>query len=127
MLGERIKLLRTAQKMSQVELAQKLNISKQSVSNWENNNILPSIEMVKKMAIFFSCSTDYLLEMDNRKTLLEASSLTLEQETHIQQLVADIQQLNSDIQQLNIELGQSKGQRNAPEQKEAAASTNETS
>ena len=43
MLGDRIKTLRTARNLSQVELARKLNVSKQSVSNWENNNILPSV------------------------------------------------------------------------------------
>ncbi len=60
MLGDRIKTLRTARNLSQVELARKLNVSKQSVSNWENNNILPSVDIVKKLALFFSCSTDYL-------------------------------------------------------------------
>lgn len=58
MLGDRIKTLRTARNLSQVELARKLNVSKQSVSNWENNNILPSVDIVKKLALFFSCSTD---------------------------------------------------------------------
>lgn len=47
MLGDRIKTLRTARNLSQVELARKLNVSKQSVSNWENNNILPSVDIVK--------------------------------------------------------------------------------
>ena len=56
MLGDRIKTLRTARNLSQVELARKLNVSKQSVSNWENNNILPSVDIVKKLALFFSCS-----------------------------------------------------------------------
>ena len=42
MLGERILELRTAHNWTQVQLAQKLNVSKQAVSNWENNNILPS-------------------------------------------------------------------------------------
>lgn len=53
MLGDRIKTLRTACNLSQVELARKLNVSKQSVSNWENNNILPSVDIVKKLALFF--------------------------------------------------------------------------
>lgn len=99
MLGDQIKSLRTAQKLNQVELAQKLGISKQSVSNWENNNILPSVEMVKKIATFFSCSTDYLLEMDNQKSFIEYMNLTLEQKTHIQQLIGDIQKLNEELEQ----------------------------
>ena len=53
MLGDRIKTLRLARNLSQVELADKLHVSKQSVSNWENNNILSSVEIIKKLAIFF--------------------------------------------------------------------------
>ena len=64
MIGEQIKALRLARNMSQVELAKALNVSKQSVSNWENNNILPSIEIIKQLARFFSCTSDYLLEFN---------------------------------------------------------------
>ena len=93
MLGDRIKTLRLARNLSQVELADKLHVSKQSVSNWENNNILPSVEIIKKLAIFFSCSTDYLLEMDDR-IALEYQQLTPIQVAHIQQLINDFQELN---------------------------------
>ena len=93
MLGDRIKTLRLARNLSQVELADKLHVSKQSVSNWENNNILPSVEIIKKLAIFFSCSTDYLLEMDDR-IALEYQQLTPIQVAHIQQLINDFQALN---------------------------------
>ena len=61
MLHEQIKTLRAARGLNQVELAKKLNVSKQSISNWENNNIQPSIEVLVKLARFFSVSTDYLL------------------------------------------------------------------
>ena len=47
MLNDRIKELRKAFGVSQVELAKALNVSKQCVSNWENDNVLPSIEMLK--------------------------------------------------------------------------------
>ena len=70
MIGESIKRLRQARNMSQVELAFHLNVTKQSVSNWENNNILPSIEMLVKIAKFFSVSTDYILGLDNRDYIL---------------------------------------------------------
>lgn len=98
MLGDRIKTLRTAMNLSQVELAHKLNVSKQSVSNWENNNILPSIEILKKLASFFSCSTDYLLEMDNR-LFLNYTNLTTEQRAHIQALIDDLEKLNTKIKE----------------------------
>ena len=46
MLNERIKELRIAYKMNQIEFGKKLNVTKQSVSNWENNNIQPSVDML---------------------------------------------------------------------------------
>lgn len=97
MLSDQIKALRLARNISQVQLAQKLGVSKQSVSNWENNNILPSIDLLKKIALFFGCSTDYLLELDNRKILIESTNLTLEQISHIQQLINDLETLNAQV------------------------------
>lgn len=89
MLDERIRELRTAKRVSQVELAQRLGITKQCVSNWENNNIQPSLEMLVKLADFFHVSTDYLLGLDNRKRL-EVEGLTNLQLAHIQQIIEDI-------------------------------------
>ena len=50
MLNQRIREVRQARGMSQVELAGLLGVTKQSVSNWENDNIQPSIEMLVKLA-----------------------------------------------------------------------------
>lgn len=54
MFGDIVKKLRLSYNYSQVQLANELSVSKQTVSNWENNNILPSIEMLIKIADFFS-------------------------------------------------------------------------
>ncbi|WP_074932897.1 helix-turn-helix transcriptional regulator [Treponema bryantii] len=89
MLSERIKELRIARGMSQVEIAERLGVSKQSVSNWENDNILPSIDMLIKIAHLFSVSTDFLLGEDERQ-YLEVTDLTQTQMSHIQQVIDDI-------------------------------------
>lgn len=89
MLNENIKKLRTARNMSQVQLAKNLGVSKQSVSNWENDNILPSIEMLMKISACFNVSTDYLLGISQRK-MLDVSGLTDSQIGHIQQIIDDI-------------------------------------
>lgn len=65
MLGERICALRKELGWSQVELAKKLSVAKQTVSNWENENIQPSIEMLIRLAKLFNVSTDYLLGLDD--------------------------------------------------------------
>lgn len=89
MLGDIVKQLRISHNLSQVQLAKSLNVSKQTVSNWENNNILPSIDMLVKLSDFFSVPTDYLLELDSRK-FIEVSGLTDTQLAHIQQIIKDI-------------------------------------
>ena len=91
MLGEQIKSLRIAHNISQVSLANQLGVTKQSVSNWENNNILPSIEMLIKLSGILSVSTDYLLSLDDRE-YIEVTGLTKIQKAHIQQLIHDLQE-----------------------------------
>lgn len=89
MFGDIIKKLRTARNYSQVQLADKLGVSKQTISNWENNNILPSIDMLIRISHFFSVSTDYLLEIDSRQ-YIEVTGLTEIEMAHIQQIIYDI-------------------------------------
>lgn len=91
MLSERIRRLRLANSLSQVELADKLGVTKQSVSNWENDNIQPSIDMLIKIASVFSVSTDYLLSLDERK-YIEVSGLSDKVVAHIQQIISDIKE-----------------------------------
>lgn len=95
MLGNQIRTLRKSRNISQVTLAKALGVSKQSVSNWENDNIPPSIEMLKKIAIYFSCSTDYLLELDTSRDLIEITGLSVDQISHIQAIINDYQMLNN--------------------------------
>lgn len=92
MLNQQIRALRIARNMSQVELAHRLGVSKQSVSNWENDNIQPSVEMLVKLAAVFSVSTDHLLGLDTGD-LVNVSGLPQHVVTHIRQLVEDFQQL----------------------------------
>ncbi len=89
MLNQRIRQLRQARSMSQVDLAKRLNVTKQSVSNWENDNIQPSIEMLVKLSAVFSVSTDYLLGLDSSEHL-DVSGLPDEVVVHLRLLVEDL-------------------------------------
>lgn len=60
-IGQKIKLLRKEQSITQEKFATYLNISYQAVSKWENNTALPDITLVPKIANFFGVSADYLL------------------------------------------------------------------
>lgn len=89
MLSETIRELRQAKGISQVDLADALFVSKQSVSNWENDNIMPSIDMLIKIASFFSVGTDYLLGL-NKKETIDVDGLTADQIAHIRLIIDDI-------------------------------------
>lgn len=75
--------------ISQVELAKALNVSKQCVSNWENDNVLPSIDMLVNIADYFGVSTDMLLGRTSDNTV-DISKLTPEQAAHIRMIINDL-------------------------------------
>lgn len=87
--SERIKQLRLSLGINQVEFGRRLGVSKQCISNWENGNIQPSIDMLKKIAGTFKVSSDFLLGLDDRRSL-DVTALTTEQLFHIQALINDI-------------------------------------
>ena len=92
-LNENIKKLRVARGINQVEFGKALGVSKQCVSNWENDNVMPSIEMLVKIADYFNVTTDYVLGR-NEKVYIDASGLTDEQISHIVLIVSDMSKLN---------------------------------
>lgn len=92
MLNENIKRLRMARGLNQVEFARVMGVSKQCVSNWENDNVMPSIEMLIKIADFFNVTTDYILGR-NERTYIDVTGLSDEQISHISLIVSDISQL----------------------------------
>ena len=91
MLHEQIRRLRTARGITQVELAHRLGVSKQSVSNWESNNIQPSIELLEKIAGLFGVTTDHLLGREPLQ-MLDVSGLTAQLIAHLQMLIEDLRQ-----------------------------------
>ena len=63
-LADKILSLRKNSGWSQEELAEKLNVSRQSVSKWESALSIPDIGKIVDMAKLFGVSTDYLLKDD---------------------------------------------------------------
>ena len=95
MFEERIKALRLSLGLNQIQFGRKLFVTKQCVSNWENGNIQPSIDMLIKISRIFSVSTDYILGFSNEHTL-DVSGLTNEQILHIQNVLNDLKLLQQD-------------------------------
>ena len=61
-LGEKIIALRKRMNWSQEELAEKLDISRQSVSKWENGSVIPDVEKIIELSRIFDVTLDYLLK-----------------------------------------------------------------
>ena len=60
-LSQRIYDLRKAQNMTQQELADRLNVSRQAVSRWEMGSAVPELEHLKNMAGIFGITLDELV------------------------------------------------------------------
>ena len=62
--GEKITYLRTKAKISQEQLAERLDVSRQSVSKWEQDQAQPQIEKIIALCDMFSVSADEMLRDD---------------------------------------------------------------
>ena len=89
MLDKRIKQLRLERGINQKELGDAVGVSKQSVSNWENGNIMPSVDLLIRLADIFGVSTDYLLGRTEKRTVC-VEGLTDLQITHLQMIADDL-------------------------------------
>ncbi len=76
--GERLKALRTGQKLSQRELAERLGVAKSIVSYYESGDRYPSYDILVKMAHLFHVTTDYLLDVDKNR-VIDVSNLSEEE------------------------------------------------
>lgn len=65
MIGANIKKLRLEHGMTQKNLADKLFVSAQAVSRWENNEVEPSISTILELAKIFEVSSDEILGLEN--------------------------------------------------------------
>ena len=88
-LGKQIKTYRMEQNLSQDELAERVFVTRQTISNWENENIQPSIEMLLRLSKLFNVTTDYLLGIDNVPRL-NVDGLPECAVAHLSQLIDDL-------------------------------------
>ena len=60
-IGERIKNLRVKNNISQEVLAQNLNISRQTISKWENDSVTPDLTSINLLCDYFKVTPNYLI------------------------------------------------------------------
>lgn len=77
LIGPRIRLLRKKKQISQEKLGIELNLSKTTISHYENESRIPSIETLIDIANYFEVDLNYILGLDNlivsNKRALQAS------------------------------------------------------
>lgn len=66
-IGNNIKEYRTKANLTQKDLADKLHVSYQAVSKWENDDTEPSVETLKEMATILNCSINDLFGVEEEK------------------------------------------------------------
>ena len=74
-LGSKIKQLRIAKRLTQVQVAERLHISKGMISSYETNIRLPSYDVLIKFANLYGVTTDYLLGF-NKSNMVDISGLS---------------------------------------------------
>ena len=77
-----ISALRQASRMTQMELASKLNYSDKAISKWERGESIPDVIVLKTIADLFGVSLDYLLEEDHEHAPVEAQPQSQPKPTH---------------------------------------------
>ncbi len=94
---ERIKELRKARGMTQVELAKRLSVSKSVVSSYENAVHHPPYDILVKLASIFKVSCDYLLGVEKEPSI-STEGLTPTQINAIVTIVSEFREGNSRIE-----------------------------
>lgn len=74
-LADKIILLRKKCGWSQEELAEKLNVTRQSVSKWEGAQSVPDLDKILKISQIFGVTTDYLLKDDMEECVVKETSV----------------------------------------------------
>ena len=60
-LGEKLQTLRRSRGLSQEQLAEILEVSRQAVSKWENGDPAPDLDRLRAICTYFGVTTDYLI------------------------------------------------------------------
>ena len=60
LIGEKLRRLRIARQLSQEQLADKLQVSRQAISKWELGESIPDTENLILLSKFYGVSIDYL-------------------------------------------------------------------
>ena len=75
-LGKKILELRKKENLSQEQLAEKMNVTRQTISKWELNETTPDIKQAKELSRLFKVSLDELTDNDMTTLVMQKVSNT---------------------------------------------------
>ena len=94
-LGERLKQARKQRKLTQPDVARLTGINYKTLSNWETDFYRPNVDELKKLALLYNVSIDFLMEMPyNNKNKLSPiftliNEIITEKSTEFDRLLPD--------------------------------------
>ena len=93
-LADKIIRLRKKNGLTQEELADKMNVSRQAVSKWEGAQTIPDLEKILQLSTLFGVTTDYLLkdEIEDEELTNDTSADTIVKRISIEEANAYIEQ-----------------------------------
>lgn len=97
-LGKKIYRLRKLSGMTQEQLAEKLSISRQTLSKWENGSSMPDVESVVRISALFQVSLDELLLEEERRMEKKDSR----DNQNIQITLEDLTRINTRSRNMNL-------------------------
>ena len=95
--GYRLRELRKSKNLTQTQVAKRLNLSKTTISGYENNIKTPSLDVLVKLSILYDVSSDYILGLENRRMLL-LDGITKNQVKILETLVKEFKETNKNCQ-----------------------------
>ncbi len=89
--GYRLRELRLSKQMTQAQVAKRLNLSKTTISGYENNIKTPSIDVLVRLANLYGVTSDYILGIEKKKVLV-IDGLTDNEERILKALIQEFHQ-----------------------------------
>lgn len=87
-IGKQIRKYRTEMELSQDELAEKIFVSRQTISNWENNKNYPDVKSLLLLSSLFSVSLDILVKGDLEEMKEKIKSEDIKEFNHLSSIFA---------------------------------------
>ena len=96
-IGKKLKNARVQSGMTQENVAEKINVSRQTISNWENEKSYPDIISVIELSNLYSISLDVLLKGDEKmiEHLEESTDVVKSNQKMIGAIIVNISESNS--------------------------------